>query len=64
MNKTDYKYASVYNHFKKMIEEGALEQGNRLPSLLKCSKTLSVSKTTVENAYFMLSADVYIISRE
>ena len=64
MKNHDYKYSSVYSHFKKMIEEGVLAKGDRMPSLLVCAQELSVSKTTVENAYFQLLADGYIISRE
>lgn len=56
------KYAEVYDYFKKLIENGALKTGDRLPSIRNACNILSVSKTTVQNAYFDLLADGYIIS--
>lgn len=64
MEKRDFKYSQVYLHFKKLIEEETLKQGDKMPSLISCTKELLVSKTTVENAYFQLAADGYIISKE
>ena len=56
------KYVEVYDYFKKLIENGALKAGDRLPSIRNACNILSVSKTTVQNAYFDLLADGYIIS--
>lgn len=64
MEKRNFKYSQVYLHFKKLIEEETLKQGDKMPSLISCTKELLVSKTTVENAYFQLAADGYIISKE
>ena len=58
------KYLEVYEHYKHLIEEGAINKGDKLPSLIAASKELGVSKTTAENAYFQLAADGYVISRE
>lgn len=60
----NYKYITVYEYFKKLIEAGSLKPGDKLPSLLVCANELSVSKTTVESGYYHLAADGYIISRE
>lgn len=64
MNYNGYKYYQVYLHFQKLIIDKTLKKDDRMPSLISCAKELSVSKTTVENAYFQLAADGYIISRE
>lgn len=64
MKDHEYKYTQIYLHFKKLIEEGEILKGEKMPSLLACSQTFSVSKTTAENAYFQLAADGYILSRE
>lgn len=64
MSSRNYKYTKVYEHYRQLIEEGVLKPGDKLPSLLACSKEHMVSKITVENAYFGLAADGYIISKE
>lgn len=56
------KYIEVYDYYRKLIENGALKTGDRLPSIRNACDILSVSKTTVQNAYFNLLADGYIIS--
>ena len=64
MAEHEYKYTQIYLYFKKLIEEGGILQGGKMPSLLACTKEFGVSKTTVESAYFQLAADGYILSRE
>lgn len=64
MNNKEYKYIVVYEHYKNLIEKGVLQAGAKLPSLIVCSRELSVSKTTVEAAYFQLASDGYVISKE
>lgn len=56
------KYNELYNYIKKEITDGQLSYGAKLPSIRKASALFSVSRTTVQNAYFALSADGYIIS--
>lgn len=56
------KYNELYNYIKKEITDGQLAYGTKLPSIRKASGLFSVSRTTVQNAYFALSADGYIIS--
>ena len=56
------KYNELYNRIKKEITDGQIDYGKKLPSVRKSSELYSVSRTTVQNAYFALSADGYIIS--
>ena len=56
------KYIEVYNYYKELILNGQLKSGNRLPSVRQATDIFSVSKTTIQNAYFDLQADGYIIS--
>jgi len=56
------KYNELYNSIKNEIITGQISYGKRLPSVRKASELYSVSRTTVQNAYFALSADGYIIS--
>lgn len=56
------KYNELYNRIKKEITERQIDYGEKLPSVRKASELYSVSRTTVQNAYFALSADGYIIS--
>lgn len=56
------KYNELYNHIKKEITDGQIDYGEKLPSVRKASELYNVSRTTVQNAYFALSADGYIIS--
>lgn len=56
------KYIQVYNYYKKLIETKQLKQGDRLPSVRTATQILSVSKTTIQNAYFALQADGYVVA--
>lgn len=56
------KYIKVYEYYKRLIESGQLKQGDRLPSIRNATAILSVSKTTVQSAYFALQADGYVIA--
>ncbi len=57
------KYLEVYDYYKSLIISGQYSRGDRIPSVRETSALLSVSRTTVQNAYFELQADGYIISR-
>ncbi|MBQ9516561.1 MAG: PLP-dependent aminotransferase family protein [Eubacterium sp.] len=57
------KYIEVYNHYKDLITSGQYKKGDKMPSVRQSTALLSVSKTTVENAYFELQADGYIIAQ-
>lgn len=56
-------YMRVYEYYKDLITEGKLPPGARLPSIRRCEKELSVSRTTAEAAYFQLAADGYVVSK-
>ncbi|MCD7722354.1 MAG: PLP-dependent aminotransferase family protein [Clostridiales bacterium] len=58
----NFKYNMLYNHLKEQITSGQIEYGRKLPSVRQAGELYSVSRTTVQNAYFELSADGYIIS--
>ncbi len=58
------KYTQLYNTIKDMILSGELTVGDKIPSVRKACKIYDVSMTTVQNAYFDLCADGYIIAHE
>lgn len=58
------KYIGLYNHYKGLILQGAMKSGDKLPSVRACSHLFSLSRTTVESAYYLLAAEGYVISRE
>lgn len=56
------KYNELYNKIKKEIIGGQLNEGTKLASVRKAAFIYNVSRTTVQNAYFALAADGFIIS--
>lgn len=56
------KYTQLYNKIKDMITEGELQPGEKVLSVRKASAIFGVSVTTVQNAYFELCADGYLIA--
>lgn len=56
------KYEEVYNYIKNRITSNQIVYGGKLPSVRKASELFSVSRTTIQNAYFALAEDGYIIS--
>ena len=62
-NRTTHLYMEVYEHYKKLILEGKMIPGSKMPSLRKCAQELKLSRTTIETAYLQLAADGYIISK-
>lgn len=58
------KYSKLYNDIKEQIITGQLSHGDKIPSVRDAASLYSVSTTTVQNAYFELCADGYIISKE
>lgn len=58
------KYSKLYNDIKKQIITGQLLHGDKIPSVRDAAAIYSVSTTTVQNAYFELCADGYIVSKE
>ena len=58
------KYSKLYNDIKEQIITGQLSHGDKIPSERDAAAIYSVSTTTVQNAYFELCADGFIISKE
>lgn len=57
------KYSQVYDTVKNMIITSQLKSGERVPSVRKAADIFQVSTTTIQNAYFDLCADGYIIAQ-
>lgn len=57
-------YIQLYNFFKKDIQTGKIEPGEKLPSKRKLSHHLGISQNTVETAYDQLLAEGYVESEE
>ena len=57
------KYTQIYNIIKDMILSGELQTGDKIPSVRKAALNYNVSLTTIQNAYFELCADGYIIAQ-
>ncbi|MGN0522026.1 MAG: PLP-dependent aminotransferase family protein [Eubacterium sp.] len=57
------KYTYIYDEIKKMIITGQLKSGDKIPSVRKAAQLYRVSTTTIQNAYFELCADGYIIAQ-
>lgn len=57
------KYSNLYNEIKNMITSKQLLCGDKIPSVRKAAEIYGVSTTTVQNAYFELCADGYIIAQ-
>lgn len=56
------KYIEIYEYYKEQIITNQMKDGDKMPSLRSATQIFSVSKTTIENAYFALQADGYIIA--
>ncbi len=53
----------LYNYIRKSIITGQTGSGEKIPSIREISQTTGLSRTTVENAYFQLLTEGYILSR-
>lgn len=62
-NENIARYLRVYQYYKDLILEGKLPEETKLPSIRKGALQLQVSRTTMENAYLLLAAEGYIISK-
>lgn len=56
-------YMRLYRHFRRMIADGTLREGAKLPSVRAARQQLQVSKTTVESAYQLLLAEGCVYSK-
>lgn len=58
------KYLELYEYYKERILDGKLSAGDRLPSIREASAIHGVSRTTIENAYFALQAEGFLLSSD
>jgi GntR family transcriptional regulator/MocR family aminotransferase len=56
-------YMQLYKKLRKLIQEGILADGMKLPSVRSLQEHLRISKTTIESAYHQLLAEGYITSK-
>lgn len=56
-------YVQIYRYYCREIETGRVVVGMKLPSVRDLAQTISVSKMTVEKAYYQLASEGYIIRR-
>lgn len=59
----DPLYLQIYKQIKKKIISGQIIETTKLPSTRTLSKTLNVSRNTVEYAYLQLCSEGYITSK-
>lgn len=59
-NSKEPLYVQLYLHFKTAIEQNRMSENEKLPSIRGLSKSLSISKITVEKAYQQLVSEGYI----
>lgn len=57
------RYLRVYNYYKELILSEKLPPKAKLPSIRKAAIQFQMSRTTMENAYLLLAAEGYIISK-
>ncbi|WP_248926702.1 PLP-dependent aminotransferase family protein [Paenibacillus hamazuiensis] len=63
-NQTDQPlYMQLYTQIRDHIRSGIIANGMRLPSVRSLQLHLNISKTPIETAYQMLSAEGYIVSK-
>lgn len=58
------KYIQLFEHIKKLITEGQLRPGDRLPAIRSLASKLSVNTVTVVNAYKQLENNKYISAKK
>ena len=55
-------YEQIEAEFKRLIVSGAMEEGEKLPSVRELSMQLSINPNTIQRAYRELEAEGYIYS--
>lgn len=56
-------YMQLYEYIREEIIKNNIKDGEKLPSIREASKMLKLSKTTIENAYFQLLTEGYIVNK-
>lgn len=62
-NEEHCRYLRVYHYYRNLILSGQMKSKTKLPSIRKGANELQMSRTTMENAYMLLAAEGYIVSR-
>lgn len=57
------KYVQISDHLKKLIEQGILCDGEKLPTIRSLAKKLAVNSQTVISAYDRLQEEGYVLQR-
>ncbi|EJO5346503.1 PLP-dependent aminotransferase family protein [Clostridium botulinum] len=57
------KYLQLYKYIKNMIDKNKIKDNEKLPSIRKLAKVLSVNTVTIINAYKKLENDGYAIQK-
>ncbi|MDQ8738040.1 PLP-dependent aminotransferase family protein [Paenibacillus sp. LHD-38] len=56
-------YLTLYQHIRGLIQDGALQDGTKLPSIRSLREQTKLSKTTIETAYHMLLEEGFVYSK-
>ena len=57
------KYIQISNHFKKLIDENLVEDGEKLPPIRELSRSLMVNNVTIVSAYKRLESEGYAVQK-
>jgi DNA-binding GntR family transcriptional regulator len=55
------KYRKIYNDLKKLVDDGELKPGDKIPSTAALCTQYAVSATAVNTAVLLLSEEGYLI---
>ena len=55
-------YAQITEQFKRQIEAGVLQEGEKLPSVRELAGSLAINPNTIQRAYAELEAEGYVVS--
>lgn len=58
------KYMQLFNYIKKLIAEGELKPGDKLPTIRTLAQKLKVNNVTIINAYKQLENNKYITAKK
>lgn len=58
------KYLQLYDYLKKLIAEGQLKSGEKLPAIRSLAEELKVNNVTIVNAYKQLENNNYITAKK
>ena len=56
-------YIQLYNHLERLIKEGTLDCGFRLPPVRKLAQAINVNPVTIVSAYKLLEQNGYVYSK-